>query len=210
MTGYFLTLEGIDGCGKSTHARRVADALTAAGREVVLTREPGATDLGQKLRKALLETEGPVSDVAEVLGFAADRAQHVDEVIRPALGRGEVVISDRFADSTRAYQGSGRGVDREMLERAIELATGGLSPDLTILIDVDLAVARERSAETASDRLERESDAFFECVREGFLELARREPHRISTIDGSGSLEETAAAVLATVHERLPDLIRSA
>ena len=86
MTGYFLTLEGIDGCGKSTHARRVADALTAAGREVVLTREPGATDLGQKLRKALLETEGPVSDVAEVLGFAADRAQHVDEVIRPALG----------------------------------------------------------------------------------------------------------------------------
>ena len=210
MTGYFLTLEGIDGCGKSTHARRVADALTAAGREVVLTREPGATDLGQKLRKALLETEGPVSDVAEVLGFAADRAQHVDEVIRPALGRGEVVISDRFADSTHAYQGSGRGVDREMLERAIELATGGLSPDLTILIDVDLAVARERSAETASDRLERESDAFFECVREGFLELARREPHRISMIDGSGSLEETAAAVLATVHERLPDLKQSA
>lgn len=209
MDGYFLTFEGIDGCGKSTHAQLLAETLTRAGREVVLTREPGATALGRQLWSALFEADGPVSDAAELLLFAADRAQHVSEIILPALQQGKVVISDRYADSTRAYQGSGRGVDRALLERAIALATEGLEPHLTILIDVDIAEARAR-AHALPDRMERESDAFFERVRSGFENLARACPGRISTVDASASLQATADAVLAVVYDRLPDLKQSA
>ena len=205
MAGYFLTFEGIDGCGKSTQAQLLGSALERTGHDVVLTHEPGATRLGRQLRSALLEVEGLVSDTAEVLLLAADRAQHLDEVIRPALDQGKVVISDRYADSTRAYQGFGRGVDRELLERAIALATRGLEPDLTILIDVDLVVARDRS-QTTPDRLEREPDAFFQRVQVGFRDLARLSPDRFSIVDASQSIDETADAVLATVCTRLPDL----
>ncbi len=208
MAGYFLTFEGIDGNGKSTHALRLAEVFKSAGNRVVLTHEPGATPLGQRLRSELLSGEEPISDVAELLLFAADRAQHVSEVIRPALERGHVVISDRFADSTRAYQGFGRGVDRALLERAISLATGGLTPDLTILIDVELAEARARS-DDEPDRLESEPDVFFERVRRGFLDLASEDPDRIRVVDGSGSLDATAAAILAAVGDRLPDLKQS-
>lgn len=183
--GCFISMEGIEGCGKSTQARRLARRLREDGYRTLLTVEPGGTALGRSLRSCLLASKRRVDALAEWLLFEADRAQHVREVIRPALKRGVVVICDRYSDSTRAYQGIGRGLGLAQVDRVDRVATGGLKPDLTILLDLPvregLARARKRGRLT---RIDRERLRFHERIRSAFLVLATREPRRIRVVDG--------------------------
>jgi dTMP kinase len=194
-SGLLVALEGGDGAGKSTQARLLADWLRERGHEVVLTREPGATALGGRLREVLLHG-GDVDPRAEALLFAADRAQHVSAVVRPALERGAVVVTDRFADSSVAYQGAGRDLDADDVAQMSRWATGGLVPDLTVVLDVDPATGLSRAArDGAPDRLEAEADDFHTRVRRTFLDLASRDPRRYLIVDASATPPE--------VHERL-------
>ena len=203
MPGTFITFEGIDKSGKSTQAERLADTLRQQGLPVVLTLEPGGTELGRAIRHLVLERqyEAEVAPTAEVLLFAGDRAQHVEEVIRPAIQEGKVVISDRFVDSTMAYQGYGRGLDMDRLAAVMRVATGGLVPDITMLVDVDLETARARGWGTDPDRIEKGSESYFERVRNGFLALSRSEPGRIRVFDGRQDMDALASAIRA----ELPD-----
>jgi dTMP kinase len=192
--GRLIALEGIDGCGKSTQARRLADRLGA-----LLTFEPGATELGASLRRLLLDgEEGPVSERAEALLMAADRAEHVAEVVAPALEAGTWVVTDRYAASTLAYQGYGRGLDPAGLERLVQWATGGVLPDVTVLIDVPVAVAAARRR-GLPDRLERQGDAFQQRVADGYRRLAAEAHMPWVVVDGSGTVEEVEAAVWSGV-----------
>ena len=186
MGGVFITFEGGDGAGKTTQAGLLGAWLEARGREVVRTREPGGTALGASLRELLLHG-GDVSPRAEALLYAADRAQHVAEVVRPALERGAVVVQDRYIDSSLAYQGAARSLDPGEVRGLSEWASGGLWPHLTVLLDVspELAVARRSAAGGTADRLEREAVAFHRAVRGGFLELARAEPSRFLVLDAA-------------------------
>lgn len=196
--GRLIAIEGIDGSGKSTQARLLAEALDA-----VLTHEPGATDLGRELRALLLERPGtPLTAHAEALLVAADRAQHVAEVVAPALDGGRWVVTDRFSASTLAYQGFGRGLDLEELRRLVTWAAGGLTADLTVLVDVAPELARARRG-TLADRLESLEAEFHERVRRGYLELARSDRAGWVVVDGSPSPSEVAAAVRHAVGERL-------
>ena len=206
MRGKFITFEGPEGGGKSTHARELADALRAEGHKVLVTREPGGTRLAEKIRGLLREEiEDPPVTRSEVLLFLASRAQVVANVIRPAMARGEWVICDRFADSTFAYQGYGRGIDVQLLKNFNDFATEGLTPDLTILLDVPPEVSRARLAArqaataTQADRIEQAGEVFHSRLRDGFLELARAEPNRFAMIDSRGEREAVSAAVLAAV-----------
>ena len=206
MRGKFITFEGPEGGGKSTHIRLLAERLRADGRTVLVTREPGGTPLAEKIRGLVREElDDPPVTRSEVLLFLAARAQVVSQVIRPALARGEWVLCDRFADSTFAYQGYGRGIDVGLLRNFNDFATEGLVPDLTILLDVPLEVSRSRLAArqaataTAADRIEQAGTMFHRRLREGFLELAQAEPKRFAVIDSSGGVEQVAAAVAAAV-----------
>ena len=206
MRGKFITFEGPEGGGKSTHIRLLAQRLRAEGRTVLVTREPGGTPLAEKIRGLVREElDDPPVTRSEVLLFLAARAQVVSQVIRPALARGEWVLCDRFADSTFAYQGYGRGIDVGLLRNFNDFATEGLVPDLTILLDVPLEVSRSRLAArqaataTAADRIEQAGTMFHRRLREGFLELAQAEPKRFAVIDSSGGVEQVAAAVAAAV-----------
>jgi dTMP kinase len=203
----FLTLEGIEGSGKSTQARILADTLRASfGVEVVLTREPGGTEVTTRIRALLADPASTLDPRCELLLFLADRAQHVATVIRPALARGAVVVCDRFSDSTIAYQGHARGHDLDMLRNLNEWASYGQTPDLTIWIDcdVDLGLARaNKRAGGPGDRFEIEPLEFHRRVREGFLSLSLVEPDRVVRIDGSRSVEAIAADILATVGPRV-------
>src|SRR6185295_16580785 len=203
MAGVFITFEGIDGCGKSTQLRLLASELRVRGLEVVATREPGGTTLGQKLRAALLDVQERVDPLAELLVFAADRAQHVRTVLRPALAEDKVIISDRYADATVAYQGSGRGFQPELIQQIVQLATDGLTPDLTLLFDLSVAESavrtRRRVAAKRSDRLDSEKVEFHERVREAYLEIARANPNRVRMIDAHGSANETHELVMDIV-----------
>jgi len=197
--GRLIALEGIDGCGKSTQARLLADRLGA-----LLTFEPGATALGVSLRTLLLDPDRPVVDEhTEALLMAADRAQHVAEVVRPALERGTWVVTDRYAASTLAYQGYGRGLDLAELSLLIEWATGGLAPDLTVLVEVDPAVGQARRSGSVEDRMELEGDGFRRRVADGYRCLAERQDTAWLVVDGSGTVEEVAALVWAGVQDRL-------
>ncbi len=197
MPGRFLTLEGVSGVGKSTQARRLARWFSSRGQEVVTTRDPGGTALGQALRRVLLDSSEPVSAEAEIALFFADRAQNLAEVIRPALDRGAIVIGDRFTDSTLAYQGYGRGAPIPRILRMDEAVTGGFRPDLTLLLDLPPAVGLAR-LETA-DRIEREAIRFHERVREGFWKLADEAPERIVRVDASGDPDEVWERVRTAV-----------
>jgi dTMP kinase len=200
----FITFEGIDGCGKSTQLRLLASVLRMRGVEVVTTREPGGTPLGQKLRHALLEAEGQVDPLAELLLYAADRAQHVRALVRPALASGHIVLSDRYADATVAYQGAGRGFETQTVAEIIALATGGLKPDLTLLFDLPVAEAQERASHRTrngrpGDRLDSEDEAFHTRVREAYLRIASDDPARVRVVNASDSIEETHQSVLNIV-----------
>jgi dTMP kinase len=196
VTGTFITFEGIDGSGKSTQLRLLASYLRARGCSPILTREPGGTPVGLRLREALLDAQEQVDPLTELLVFAADRAQHVRRVLRPALADGAVVISDRYADATRAYQGAGRGFSPQLISEIINLATEGLVPDLTLLFDVTVRESTNRTSRRSSfknkrDRLDIEQEDFHIRVREEYLRIAAAEPQRVRIIDTSGSVEET-------------------
>lgn len=204
MRGFFITFEGIEHCGKTTQSEELRHRLNSEGYEVVLTREPGGTPLGCSIRDLLLhQAETPVDTVAELLLFAADRAQHVNTVIQPALAAGKVVISDRFYDSTRAYQGYGREIPMDLIDRAILLATAGLTPDLSILVDIDLAVSRSRSEDEPDDRIEQSDDIFFARVIEGFRTLALKEPDRFLVLDGTNTIQEVADTIYQETARRM-------
>lgn len=196
--GRLIALEGIDGSGKSTQAKILATRLGA-----VLTFEPGATALGLSLRRLLLDPALPaVTDRSEALLMAADRAQHVTEVVAPALDAGSWVVTDRFSGSTLAYQGYGRGLERAELAILVGWATGGISPDLTVLIEVPVAVAGERQPDRADDRLESLGAPFFERVASGFRQLAADNPRTWVVVDGTGPPDDVAAGVWSEVSER--------
>ncbi len=203
MNAAFITFEGIDGCGKSTQLRMLASELRLRGSEVVSTHEPGGTPLGQRLRAALLDTEEQVDPLAELLLFAADRAQHVRAMLRPALESGRTVLSDRYADATVAYQGAGRGFSSALIAQVVELATGGLKPDLTLLFDLPVELSRQRAnhraRDTAADRLDVEDAPFHARVREAYLKIAADEPERVRVVDASGSVQETYSRMLEIV-----------
>jgi dTMP kinase len=205
VKGQFISFEGIEGTGKSTQARLLRDWFEGQRREAVLTREPGGTEIGKGIRQALLSEEhGAMDPVTELLLYAADRKQHMREVILPALEGGLVVITDRFSDSTSAYQGHARGIDIELIDSLDEAATGGTKPGLTLLLDMEVleGLKRNRDADK-SDRLELEDVEFHERVREGFLRIQRGEPERIKLIDATGAVEEVHARVIEAVKEFL-------
>lgn len=188
--GRFITLEGVDGAGKSTHIPWIARQLRAAGHAVVVTREPGGTPLAEKLRSLIL-TEA-MDPLTETLLLFAARADHVQHIIRPALERGDWVLCDRFGDATVAYQHGGKGVPIQLIERLGEAARGGLTPDRTLVFDCSYEVSRERlaAAGRAPDRFEREDRGFFDRVRAAYAQLAENEPSRIRRIDGANNLEQ--------------------
>ncbi len=203
--GFFVAFEGGDGAGKSSQLDHLATWLREIGHEVVLTREPGATELGTKIREVLLHGE-EMDPRAEALLFAADRAHHVSLVVLPALTRGAVVITDRYVDSSVAYQGAGRGFDPDGIAQISRWATGSLLPDLTVVLDVDPAVGKERRTRSGSapDRLEAEDLEFHQRVRHGFLQLAHRAPRRYLVVDAARSTEQVAAAVRERLEPMLP------
>ncbi len=181
----FITFEGIEGCGKTTQAKLLAKRLREEGQQAILTAEPGGTVLGRALRAALLNPARTVDPIAEWLLFEADRAQHVRETIQPLLRRGVTVICDRFSDSTRAYQGIGRGLGLDQVDRVDRAATGGLKPDLTFLLDLPVREGLARAASRGKlTRIERERTRFHTKIRDAFLVLATREPGRIKVVDG--------------------------
>ncbi len=204
MTGAFITLEGGDGSGKSTQAQLLQAWLEGRGRTVVRTREPGGTELGVEIRRLVQHTEGHVAPRAEALLYAADRAHHVATLVRPALERGEVVLQDRYLDSSVAYQGAGRELDGAQIRDLSLWAVDGLLPDLTILLDLDPTAGRARMAareDAPYDRLEEAGEAFAERVRAAYLELAAAEPDRFAVVDASGTPDE--------VHERVVSHVRA-
>ncbi|HUF03646.1 MAG TPA: dTMP kinase [Aridibacter sp.] len=204
MDGKLITLEGIDGSGKSTQLRMLAGELRLRGVDVLQTREPGGTPLGRRLREAFLETEEDVHPMSELLLFAADRAQHVNYLIKPAIAEGKVVLSDRFADATFAYQGAGRGFPEETVSEVIYLATGGLTPDLTLFFDlpVERALLRtndEDSEHRITNRMDQETNEFYVRVRRSYMGIAEREPDRFKVVDADRSISEIQHDVVEIV-----------
>ena len=205
MAGLFITFEGGDGPGKTTQINLLASWLESEGHTVVITREPGGTDLGTELRNIILHREGFIAPRAEALLYAADRSHHIHTLVRPALKRGEIVVQDRYLDSSVAYQGAGRVLDPTEVRDISLWATENLMPDLTVVLDVPASVAKERQAagERQYDRLEAEAEDFHTRVRESYLALAAEEPERFLVIDGESSIEEIHQAIVAKVSDLL-------
>jgi dTMP kinase len=196
----FITFEGIDGCGKSTQLQLLAARLREAKYSVCTTREPGGTELAEQIRGYLLHSSQPLDQRTELLLFGAARAQHVAQVIRPALERGEFVLCDRFGDSSVAYQAGGLGLDRDFIARMNAFATDGLQPEITFLVDLDSASAQRRRAGEVEDRIETRGLEFQARVRAEYLRLAAENPQRIVTIDGTQSRDE--------LHEKICEILR--
>ena len=202
----FITLEGPEGSGKTAHINALADHLREHGYEVIVTREPGGTPIGDEIRNTLLRLGNEeMHPTTEILLFQASRAQHVEELIRPALAEGKIVLCDRFADSTMAYQGYGHQTDLETLAQIIRFATGGLQPDLTVLLDVDIEIGLSRRSSDSGkwDRLDAMAEAFHRRVRAGYLEMAAAQPERWAIVDASQPLDDVCDAVKRVVLERV-------
>jgi len=201
MKGIFISFEGIEGTGKSTQARLLAEHLREKGYRVIQTMEPGGTRISLKIRELLLSMESREMDhVAELLLYNAARVQHIKEIIVPALERGDIVITDRFSDSTVAYQGHARGIDLQLIESLDMIATNKLRPDITILFDIDVGTGLARNKKLGkNDRLELEDISFHEEVRKGFLQIAAREPGRIKVVNCAVSLESVRQEVLKII-----------
>jgi dTMP kinase len=208
LSGKFITFEGIDGSGKSTQLRMLANELRVRGFNVLPTCEPGGTPLGRRLREAFLETEENVAPLAELLLFAADRAQHVNFLVKPALSEGKIVISDRYADATFAYQGAGRGFPETIINQIIELATSGLKSDLTLFFDLPIEKAllrtnKRNDSGEQKNRMDKETSGFYERVRTAYLKIAANESERFRLIDADGSTDQVQSRVVEIVTEFL-------
>jgi dTMP kinase len=208
----FITFEGPEGSGKTTQQQRVAEFLRERGRTVVTTKEPGGTPLADRIRAILLDSANVIDPIAEVFLFAASRRQHTMEVIEPALARGEIVLCDRYADSTLAYQGFGRLIDLDRLRALNDWATDSLKPDVTLLFDLPeeqglrRAVSRNAGAEQDEGRFEAEDLRFHRRVREGYLSMAAAEPRRFAVVDADGTIDEVFARTVETLRARAPQL----
>ena len=204
--GFFISLEGVEGTGKSTQAGMLSESLRASGVKTVVTAEPGGTVLSDKIRALLLDVSHKGMDpMAELLLYAAARKQHLSELIAPSIESGTTVITDRFSDSTMAYQGYGRGIDRALIEGLDTMVTGGLKPGLTVLLDLDVSEGLRRNKGASKvDRMELEDVEFHERVRKGFLDIARREPERLVVVDASGGVDEVHRAIMEAVGRVLP------
>lgn len=198
---FFISFEGIDGCGKTTQLQLLCEHLTSIGHTVTMTREPGGTALAEAIRNYLLHSPQPLGSRTELLLFGAARAQHVDELIRPALARGEVVLSDRFADSSVAYQGGGLGLPPDFVRRMNAFATDGLQPHMTFLLDVDPAIGQQRRLRGKEDRIEGRGLEFQERVRAAYLAMAQAEPQRIVVIDAMPAPDEIHKRILQVLQE---------
>ena len=196
--GFFITFEGADGCGKTTEIKLLDEYLRSRGKSVLLTREPGAKGLGVKLREILLNYDGEVSPNCESFLFLADRAQHVDCIIKPALQEGKIVLCDRHTDSTVAYQGYGRGLDIERIKMLNSIAVNDLKPDLTIIFDIDIETSLARVG-NSKDRMESAGIDFFNRVRNGYLEIARQEPERVKVINSGETIDN--------IHKQIVELV---
>jgi len=206
MSGKFISIEGIEGAGKSTQLQFIADYLRSHGIQVVVTREPGGTDLGEEIRQVLLKpTEQAMAEDTELLLMFAARAEHIKQVIEPALKRGDWVLSDRFVDATFAYQGGGRGIDQQRIEELANWTLQGCHTDVTFLFDLPVAVGQTRveQRQQQKDRFEQEKQAFFERVRDCYLDRAKAEPQRIKLIDASQSIE----AIQQQLSQQLEQLV---
>jgi len=219
--GKFITIEGLDGCGKSTQLKRLEKALRSDGIDVVVTREPGGTETGEKIRRVLLDTgTANLSPFAELALMFASRAQHLKEVIQPALNEGKIVLCDRFTDSTEAYQGGGRKLGSEPVLALHRILCGNIQPDLTILMDSDVAASVERARRRNSarnngkrsdeNRFEQENRAFFGRVHSAYLAIAQREPHRVAVVNARGPADETHKQILLLTKKKLKLAARTA
>lgn len=200
--GLFITFEGADGCGKTTQLKLLAEYLQKNGVDVLVTREPGAKGLGEKLRDILLNYDGVVSDRCEAFLFLADRAQHIDTIVTPAVDAGKIVLCDRHIDSTVAYQGYGRGQDIEQINKLNMIATSGKKPDLTIVFDIDAETSLARVGST-KDRMESSGIEFFNRVRDGYLKIAAQETARVKVLDATKSIDEVQQDVIELINSKL-------
>ncbi|MBD2495962.1 dTMP kinase [Nostoc sp. FACHB-280] len=207
MSGKLIVFEGVEGCGKTTQMQLCCQWLESLGISVIVTREPGGTELGVHLRRLLLEKseDKPVADVTELLLYAADRAQHVEQELKPNLASGKYILCDRYTDSTVAYQGYGRGLNMSLIEKLNDIATSGLTSDLTIWLDVDVEVGFSRKHKDAAglDRIEQETIAFHRRVQQGYSQLAAAHPSRIVRVDGSLSKETVSSFIQEILRQRL-------
>lgn len=206
MRGFFITFEGIDRCGKTTQAKRLVDSLRARGYSVVFTREPGGPPISEKIRVILLDaSSGEMVWLTELLLYMASRAQHTEQLIRPSLEDGNIVVCDRYSDATLAYQGYGRGLDMGLIQELNRMATSDLKPDLTILIDLSTEELQRRSprGKKPCDRLELEGKGFHQRVRQGYLQIAKEGPDRFRIVDGRGAIEEVQGKIWRIVDELL-------
>jgi dTMP kinase len=205
MNGRLVVFEGVEGCGKTTQVKRSQDWLRAQGMTAIVTREPGGTDLGQEIRRLLLTpTPEAMQDRTELLLYAADRAQHVEGMLKPQLAAGALILCDRFTDSTVAYQGYGRGLDRGLIDQLNQIATGGLQSDLTLWLDVEVIIGLERAQRRGErDRIEQATLDFHQRVQQGFSELAQANPQRMVRIDASQDEATVAAAIQQVLGDRL-------
>jgi dTMP kinase len=192
----FITFEGIDGCGKSTQIKLLAEYLDKKGVENIIIREPGGTDFSEKIREILLYSKDDINIISEMLLFETARADLTEKIIKPALEKGVSVLSDRFYDSTTAYQGYGRGLPIEELLTIHRLATFGITPDITIYLDLPLSESKKRIGKKSLDRMEKAGDEFFKRVINGFRDIAKKEPKRVKMIDAKGGIAETHQRIL--------------
>lgn len=203
--GMFITFEGADGCGKTTQMKLLSDYINKKGIKTVITREPGAKGLGEKIRDILLNYEGEVSDRCESFLFLADRAQNIDIIVNPAVEKGEIVLCDRHIDSTVAYQGYGRGLDIQKINMLNNLAVNGRKPDLTFVFDIDVETSMERVGKE-KDRMESAGLDFYNRVRYGYLELAKQEPERIKVINAKQSIDDIHKEVIKIFETKMDNL----